>query len=86
MVGDGSPIKLGDETLLTSLLLVYDTEAETQTSVYGKTEFIQLVGIMKREVDAIMEDRSRIALLIQRMKEDGNPDLVTDLKRTKAYL
>ena len=71
--------------MITALLLVNDTEAEPQTSVYGKTEFIQLVGITEAELGAIMEDKNNIPELIERMKADGNVDLVTDMKRSKSY-
>jgi hypothetical protein len=65
---------------------VDDTEAETQVSVYGKTTFLQLVGITEPELQAIMKDQALIPELIRKMKEDGNPDLVTDMKRTVSYL
>ena len=71
---------------ITSLLLVRDTELETQTSVYGQTEFIQLVGITESEMNAIIEDPDNIDTLIALMKADGNEDLVTDMNRTKSYL
>ena len=54
-------------------------------SVYGKTEFLQLVGITEAELQAVMEDKSNIPALLRRMKEDGNADLVTDMKRQKSY-
>ena len=84
--GDGSPLQIGSDSLITALLLVNDTEAETQMSVYGKTEFIQLVGITESEVNAIIEDKENVSRLIALMKEDGNEDLVTDMKRRKSYL
>lgn len=77
---------MGVDSKITSLLLVRDTELETQTSVYGKTEFIQLVGITESEMNAIIEDPDNIDTLIALMKADGNEDLVTDMNRTKSYL
>ena len=71
--------------MITALLIVSDTEAETQMSVYGKTEFLQLVGITEAEIQAIIEDRSNVQKLIELMKADGNEDLVTDMRRTKSY-
>ena len=84
--GNGESLHIGVDSMITALLMVKDTELNTQESVYGKTEFIQLVGITKSEVEAIMEDESNIQKLIELMKEDGNTDLVTDMKRTKSYL
>ncbi len=84
--GNGSSLHMGEDSMITALLLVSDTEAETQTSVYGKTEFIQLVGITESEIQAIIEDNSNVEKLIGLMKADGNEDLVTDMRRTKSYL
>ena len=84
--GNGSSLRLGSESLITALLVVEDTEAQTQESVYGKTAFIQLVGITESELKAVLEDRDNVPRLIKLMKEDGNPNLVTDMKRTKSYL
>lgn len=83
--GSGTSLHIGTDSLITALLLVNDTEAEPQTSVYGKTEFIQLVGITEAELGVIMEDKNNIPELIERMKADGNVDLVTDMKRSKSY-
>ncbi len=83
--GSGTSLHIGTDSLITALLLVNDTEAEPQTSVYGKTEFIQLVGITEAELGAIMADKNNIPELIERMKADGNVDLVTDMKRSKSY-
>ena len=84
--GNGTSLHIGEDSMITALLLVRDTEAETQMSVYGKTEFIQLVGITESEIQAIIEDKSNIEKLIDLMKADGNEDLVTDMRRTKSYL
>lgn len=83
--GNGSSLHVGSDSLITALLLVNDTEAQPQMSVYGKTEFLQLVGITEAELQAVMEDKSNIPALLRRMKEDGNADLVTDMKRQKSY-
>ncbi len=85
IAGGGSSINLDRESAITALLTVYDTEAMTQESVYGKTEFIQLVGITQQEFEAIKADRENAKLLVERMKAD-NPDLVTDMNRTHSYL
>ena len=83
--GNGTSLHIGSDSLITALLLVNDTEAEPQMSVYGKTEFIQLVGITEAELQAIVEDKNNISKLIDRMRADGNTDLVTDMKRSKSY-
>ncbi len=83
--GNGSSLHIGSDSLITALLLINDTEVEPQMSVYGKTEFIQLVGITEAELEAVMEDRNNIPVLLRRMKEDGNVDLVTDMQRQKSY-
>lgn len=72
--------------MITALLLVNDTEIQPQMSVYGKMEFIQLVGITQQELQAIKADKNNVSRLIRRMKADGNADLVTNMKRTKSYL
>lgn len=84
--GNSTSLHIGEDSQITSFLLVNDTEAETQVSVYGKTEFIQLVGITESEIKAIIEDKTNIPKLIELMKADGNEDLITDMKRTKSYL
>ena len=84
--GNGTSLHIGEDSLITALLLVNDTEAEPQMSVYGKTEFIQLVGITESEIQAIIEDQNNIPKLIELMRADGNEYLVTDMKRIKSYL
>ena len=84
--GNGTSLHIGEDSLITALLLVSDTEAKPQMSVYGKTEFIQLVGITESEVQALIENPENISKLITLMKDDGNEDLVTDMKRSKSYL
>ena len=84
--GNGTSLHIGADSLITALLLVNDTEAKPQMSVYGKTEFIQLVGITESEIQALIRDRNNISRLIELMKADGNEDLVTDMRRSKSYL
>ena len=84
--GDGSPLRIGSDSLITALLLVDDTEAEPQTSVYGETRFVQLVGITAAEAQAIADDRDNAGRLVELMRADGNVDLVTDMRRTASYL
>ena len=84
--GDGTPLRIGSESLITALMIISDTEVKPQDSVYGKTEFMQLVGITASEMQAILDDRNNVHKLIELMKADGNEDLVTDMNRTKSYL
>ena len=84
--GNGTSLHIGSDSLITALLLVNDTEAQPQMSVYGKTEFIQLVGITESELQAILEDNHNMSKLIERMITDGNVDLVTDMRRRTSYL
>lgn len=83
--GNGESLHIGVDSAITALLLVPDTELKSQETIYGKTEFIQLVGITESEINAILEDRSNIQILLDNMKKD-NPEFVTDMKRTKSYL
>jgi hypothetical protein len=84
--GNGTSLHIGTDSAITALLCVDDTEAQTQVSVYGKTTFLQLVGITESELQAIIKEQELVPELIRKMKEDGNPDLVTDMKRTVSYL
>jgi len=83
--GGGESICADMDSAITALLTIYDTEVETVESIYGKTEFIQVVGITQQEFEAIKEDRENAKILVERMKKD-NPDLVTDMSRTESYL
>ncbi|GAA6492114.1 hypothetical protein K280104A7_16780 [Candidatus Bariatricus faecipullorum] len=83
--GNGTSLHIGTESLITALLIVNDTSAQTLDTLHGKVEFIQLVGITESELDAIREDGSNISILIEKMKKD-NPELITDMKRKKSYL
>lgn len=73
------------ESKITSLLIVNDTEVKGRQTLYGELEFLQLVGITTNELNAIMEDRSLIPALLERIKADY-PDLETDMDRTKEYV
>lgn len=84
--GDGTSLRLDADSAITALMVVNDTEVKTQQSVYGKTEFMQFVGLTTSEIQAIIEDRENAKKIIELMKADGNVDLVTDMKRTKSYL
>lgn len=85
VIGDGSPLHIGSDSLITSLLIVNDVKARTLNTVHGKLEFLQLVGITWKEVNAIREDYSNFQKILERMKTD-NPELITDMARIKSYL
>lgn len=82
--GNGKSICLNRDSLITALIVVNDTEAESIDTIYGKTEFIQLVGITEEELEMIKADPSKAKKLIELMKND-DPFLVTDLTRKKSY-
>lgn len=85
VAGDGKSICQGRESAITALVIVNDTELEGVDTVYGRLDFLQLVGITQREFEAINGKVDNIRLLLERMREE-NPKLVTDLNRTKSYL
>ena len=86
VAGNGTSLCIGRESAITALAIACDTEAEGVDTVYGRLDFVQLVGITQREFEAIKGQRDNVRLLFERMREDGNPDLVTDLNRVKSYL
>ncbi len=73
------------DSKITSLLIVNDTEIETRQTIYGELAFLQLVGITTDELNAIIEDTSKISVLLNRLRKDY-PELETDMQRTKNYL
>ncbi len=85
IAGNGTSIHVGIESAITALVTVPDTEAMTQQSVYGRTDFIQLVGITEKELQAVKGSTEALKELVGRMRED-NPDLVMDMRREKSYL
>ena len=84
VAGNGSSICLDRDSAITALLIVNDTEVKGVDTIYGRTDFMQLVGITQRELEVIMENPDQAEILVELMKKD-NPDLVTDLNRTKSY-
>ena len=85
IAGDGGSINRDRDSQITALMTVYDTEARGVDTIYGRTDFIQLVGITERELDLLKADRENARVLYERMRAE-NPHLVTDLNRTKSYL
>ncbi len=83
--GNGTSLRVGTDSAITALITVYDTTAQGKDTVHGRVDFIQFVGITESELNAIKEDTANIKKLIELMKQD-NPELITDMKRTKSYL
>ncbi|MEE0264404.1 MAG: suppressor of fused domain protein [Acutalibacteraceae bacterium] len=85
IAGSGTSLHIGTESMITALITVADTSAETQDTVHGELGFIQLVGITEAELTAIKEDGNNLKVLIELMKKD-NPELITDMDRNFSYL
>lgn len=83
--GNGTSLHIGEDSLITALVVVSDTSAQTQDTVHGEVGFIQLVGITESELGAIRQDIDNVHKLIELMKAD-NPELVTDMGRSFSYL
>ncbi|WP_328331520.1 suppressor of fused domain protein [Kribbella sp. NBC_00382] len=89
--GRGQPLRTDSNTLLTSYLTVPDTEVNGIDTLHGRVDFIQLVGITQPELDWIAGTSpegatDRTKALAQRIAEDGNPNLSTNLSRTHNYV
>lgn len=88
--GGGQPLRVGSDSLLTSYLVVADTEVAGVDSVHGRLDFCQLVGITQAEHDWLAAEPQnavqRGGEFVARMAADGNPHLVTDLARTASYV
>lgn len=78
-------ISLDRPSEIVAFITVPDTEAAGLDTVYGRTDFIQLVGITERELALIKEAYENLERLVKEMKKD-NPLLITDLNRVKSYL
>ncbi len=73
------------ECRITAVLVVNDTEIKTRQTIYGELAFLQLVGITTDEFKKVVDDKSLVPVLIERLKADY-PDLETDMERTKNYI
>lgn len=85
IAGNGTSLHIGTESMITALITVADTSAQTRNTVHGELGFIQFVGITEAEFNAIKEDRNNVYTLIELMKKD-NPELITDMNRNFSYL
>ena len=77
--GRGNPIRAGADTAVTSLIVVPDTEARGVDTLYGRLDFLQLVGITQEELSGLTT-REEVRALAERLGE-ADPWLVTDLER-----
>jgi hypothetical protein len=89
--GRGQPLRSESTTLLTSYLVVPDTEVPGIDTVHGRVDFLQLVGVTQAELDWVAGQSpegaaERAQELTTRMSADSNPLLVTDLARTRSYV
>ncbi|MBF0985356.1 MAG: suppressor of fused domain protein, partial [Campylobacter sp.] len=81
-----SPIRLDTDTKLVGVAFAPGPVLGGIDTPNGRVEFLQMVGIMQRELDWLREDPTtqRVERLIEMMRKD-NPLLITDLKREKEY-
>lgn len=77
--GRGAPIRTGTDTALTSLIIVPDTEVQGLDTLYGRLEFLQLVGITQAELSRL-STREEVRALAEQLRQ-AEPWLVTDLDR-----
>ena len=89
--GRGQPLRENTDTLLSSYLVVPDTEVPGIQTVHGRVDFLQLVGITQPELDWVAGDspdgaRDRAMLLAERIVASGNRHLVTDLSRRERLI
>ena len=85
IAGNGAPIKTDSNSKLTALIVVQDTELKEIDTIHGKLDFMQLVGITQKELEAIKENPDFCKELVEIMKKD-NPMLITDLSRKNDYI
>lgn len=83
--GGGNSICASRSSEITALMVIRDTELDIIEGIYGKTEFLQLVGITESELSELKKNRENSKLLYDLIKKD-NPDFDTDLNRLKSYL
>lgn len=88
--GRGRPLREGSDTLLTSYLVVPDTEVDGIDTLHGRVEFLQLVGITQEEADWVagdgVEGASDRARELARCLAAVDPYLATDLNRRESVV
>lgn len=80
-----SSIRLDSDTKIKALLFVMDPELGEIDTLYGKLQFLQMVGITETEYQKILDGQYTPKELINKAKET-NPLLITDLNREHDYL
>ena len=83
--GNGSSICPGRNSKITALMTVPDTEAGSADTIYGETEFLQLVGITEQELTWLQKGSANVRHLYDRMVQK-DPFLVTNLNRTESFV
>lgn len=79
------PLNLNSHTAITALLTIADTEALGVDTVYGRTDFIQLVGITQAEYEMLSNNVPRIKEFVEILRKKY-PNLETDLNRTESII
>jgi hypothetical protein len=77
-----SPIYLDYDTALVGLAFVEDSELGTIETPHGQVQFLQMVGITQKELDVLLANpvKGAVMQLIDQLKV-GNDLLITDLDR-----
>jgi len=83
----GIPIKEKSNSKLTGLLIVEDPELPGADTLYGRLDFLQIVGITQAESDALLnaDDEDYWLVLAEKMRKN-NPYYITDLDRIADYV
>jgi Suppressor of fused protein (SUFU). len=86
IVGNGAPINTEmQDSKISAVLFVPDTEIEGIDTLHGRVEFLQLVGITENEVNMLQESPNKTEKLVERLKEKY-PHLETDMYRSEEYI
>ena len=81
----GRPLFQDSGSAITDILIVPDTEVPGVDTVHGRTDFLQLIGITRKELEAIRQDSNLVETLINALRVDY-PYLETDPRRAKCFL
>jgi len=80
-----NPIREGTSSGLRGLFIVNDPELSGIDTLYGRLDFLQIVGITQQELDALIADENQAQILLRNLQQ-YDPFFVTDLARTKSCL
>lgn len=83
-----SPIRLDSNTDLCGLAFTVDPQLGKIHTAHGEVQFLQMIGITSKEVEYLKQtnNQNEVLQLIQRMQQDNNLLLITDLQRAHSYL